>query len=81
MYNANDESMELLILVIVSAIVPILGIFIPIYVMFRNNKFNNLFRWIYLVAIVILLVSLASTGVWIYDMFFTNYHTETTLIN
>lgn len=81
MYNANDESMELLILAIVSAIVPILGIFIPIYVMFRNNKFNSLFRWIYFVAIIVLLVSLVSMGVWTYDMFFTNYHSETTLVN
>lgn len=81
MYNAQDESMELLILAIVSAIIPMLGIFIPIYVMFRNNKFNSLFRWIYIVAIIVLLVSLISTGVWTYDMFFTHYHTETTLVN
>ncbi len=73
--------MMLIILTIVSAIIPILGIFIPIYVMFRNNKFNNLFRWICPIATIVLVISLISTGSWTYDMFFTNYHTETTLVN
>ncbi|AUI77362.1 MULTISPECIES: helix-turn-helix domain-containing protein [Lactiplantibacillus] len=74
LYNAQDESMELMILVLVSGIVPLMGILITVYIALRNNKFNRLYIWIYVAATIVFIYSFVNCAMSIYDLFFTNFH-------
>jgi len=70
LFQNRDEGLFLMILALVSAIVPPIGIFVPIYVMWRNSKYNSLYKTIYLVSIVVIIISLWGTGITISDNFF-----------
>ena len=74
LYNAQDESMELMILILVSGIVPLMGVLITIYIALRNNKYNRLYIWIYIAAIIVFIYSFTNCVMSIYDVFFTNFH-------
>ncbi|MDM7515128.1 helix-turn-helix domain-containing protein [Lentilactobacillus sp. TOM.63] len=67
LYQNNDEGIILLILSLVSALVPIVGIFLPMYVLWRNNKYNSLHKTIIVVSAVVILISLISVYVIISD--------------
>ncbi|EHO51709.1 helix-turn-helix domain-containing protein [Lentilactobacillus kisonensis] len=67
LYQNNDEGIILLILTLVSALVPIVGIFLPMYVLWRNNKYNSLHKTIIVVSAVVILISLVSVYVIISD--------------
>ncbi|AVV98138.1 helix-turn-helix transcriptional regulator [Lactiplantibacillus plantarum] len=73
-YNLYDESLELLIISLSSATVPLIGAFLPVYVLLRNNKFNHLNNWILLTSIIVMGFSIMNCTMSIYDIFFTNFH-------
>lgn len=74
-YNANDESFELITITLLSAILPVFGVFIPPYIIFRNNKFNRYFILIYIIAMIVFLVSLFNCYLFLSDIF-THSSTE-----
>ncbi|GHP13224.1 hypothetical protein YK48G_06490 [Lentilactobacillus fungorum] len=67
LYQNNDEGIILLILSLVSALVPIVGVFLPIYVLWRNNKYNSLHKTIIVVSAVVIFISLISLYVIVSD--------------
>lgn len=69
LFQNRDEGLFLMILSLVSAIVPPIGIFVPIYVMWRNSKYNSLYKIIYLVSMVVIIISIWGTGIIVSDNF------------
>ncbi|MFC6259446.1 helix-turn-helix domain-containing protein [Levilactobacillus fujinensis] len=67
LYQNTDEGLLLIILTIISAIIPPVGIFMPVYVMWRNNKYNSLYKTIIFVSILVIIISLISTYVLLSD--------------
>lgn len=80
-YQNRDEGLFLMILALVSAIVPPVGIIIPIYVMWRNSKYNCLYKLIYLVSVIVLLMSIAGTAVYVSDNWFSPTETHVYRVN
>lgn len=67
LYQNTDEGLLLIILAIISAIIPPIGIFMPVYVMWRNNKYNILYKTIIVVSVIVIIISLISTYVILSD--------------
>lgn len=67
LYQNRDEGLFLLVLAFVSGIVPPVGIVLPIYIMWRNNKYNSLYKVIYLVSVIMIIVSAIGTSVYVSD--------------
>lgn len=67
LYQNSDEGIMLIILTIISAIIPPLGIFLPGYIIYRNNKYNSLYKTILVVSIIVIGVSLINTFIIISD--------------
>lgn len=67
LYGNRDEGIFLITLALVSGIIPPVGIVLPLYVMWRNTKFNALYKTIYIVSICTILVSVVGTSVYISD--------------
>ncbi|WP_434737652.1 helix-turn-helix domain-containing protein [Levilactobacillus sp.] len=67
LYQNTDEGIILIILSIVSGLIPPIGIFMPLYVAWRNNKYNSLYKTINLICIIVLLISILGTYVIIVD--------------
>ncbi|MTV81394.1 helix-turn-helix domain-containing protein [Secundilactobacillus folii] len=67
LFQNSDEGLFLIILALVSAIIPPIGIVMPLYVMWRNSKYNSLYKTIYLISIVIIMVSILGTSIYVSD--------------
>jgi len=67
LYQNSDEGLLLIILVIISSIIPPVGVFLPIYIIWRNNKYNSLYKTILFVSLVVILVSMVGTYVILSD--------------
>lgn len=80
-YQNRDEGIFLAVLGLVSAIIPPIGIFIPIYVMWRNNRFNSLYKSIYVICIVVMIVSLWGTLIFLNDNWFDPTQTKIYKVN
>ncbi|WP_282804076.1 helix-turn-helix domain-containing protein [Secundilactobacillus kimchicus] len=81
LYQNRNEGLVLLDLALVSAIVPPVGVLLPIYVMWRNTKYNSLYKTIYLVSLLVMLVSLWGTAIFVMDNWLEPTHTEIYRIN
>lgn len=66
LYQNTDEGLILLIVSLISTMIPPVGIFVPMYVLWRNNKYN---KTIMLVSIIAILVSLTNSFVIFSDLF------------
>lgn len=66
-FENTNKGIFLLILVIVSSILPPLGMIIPIYVMWQNTKYNSFYKSIYLISVVVVMVSLINSYVVVSD--------------
>lgn len=66
-YQNTDEGIVLIILAIISAIIPPIGIFMPMYILWRNNRYNSLYKTIMIVSIIVVLISLVGTYVIVSD--------------
>lgn len=66
-YQNTDEGMILIILSIISGLIPPVGILMPLYVMWRNNKYNSLYKTINLVCVIVIFISILGTYVIIVD--------------
>lgn len=80
-YQNHDEGLFLLVLALVSAIVPPVGIILPFYVIWRNNKYNSLYKTIYAVAAVVILISLIGTSVYVSDNWLNPTETHVFRVN
>ena len=76
LYQNRNEGFILLILVLASAIVPPVGIILPMYVMWRNNRYNALHKTIYLVSVIVILISAWGTYIFLSDNWLEPTHTE-----
>ncbi|MGF7436997.1 helix-turn-helix domain-containing protein [Lentilactobacillus senioris] len=76
LYQNRNEGLILLILVLASAIVPPVGIILPMYVMWRNNRYNALHKTIYLVSVIVILISAWGTYIFLSDNWLEPTHTE-----
>ncbi|MBT9670456.1 helix-turn-helix domain-containing protein [Secundilactobacillus kimchicus] len=81
LYQNRNEGLLLLVLALVSAIVPPVGVLLPIYVMWRNTKYNSLYKTIYLVSLLVILISLWGTAIFVMDNWLEPTHTEIYRIN
>ena len=81
LYQNRNEGLILLILILASAIVAPVGIVLPIYAMWRNNKYNALHKTIYLVGIIVILISMWGTYIVVSDNCFEPNHKEIYQIN
>lgn len=66
-YQNKDEGLLLIILVIISAIIPPIGLFMPGYTIWRNTKYNSLYKTIILVSILVIILSILNCYVIIND--------------
>ncbi|MDV7719576.1 helix-turn-helix domain-containing protein [Pediococcus ethanolidurans] len=69
LYQNTDEGLILLIVSLISTMIPPVGIFVPMYVLWRNNKYNSLYKTIMLVSIIAIIVSLTNSFVIFSDLF------------
>lgn len=81
LFQNRDEGLFLMILTLVSAIVPPIGIFVPFYVMWRNSRYNSLYKTIYLASAIVVLVSLVGTGVYVFDNWLSPTETHVYRVN
>lgn len=81
MAKKQDEGLMLLVISLVSAFIPFLGIIIPVYVMWRNAQNNSFYRLIFWVSGIVILVSMWNIGIIVDDVFFTKSDTSITLVN
>lgn len=65
----RNEGLLLLVLALVSALIPPVGIFVPMYVMWRNNPNNRLYKMIYLICALVIFVSIWGTYIFVADNF------------
>jgi len=70
-YQNTDEGIILILLAMVSVLLPPVGIFLPMYVMWRNTKYNSLHKTIILVSLLVIVFSLISCYVVIEDKWIT----------
>ena len=57
LYQNSNEGLMLIAVAIISTLISPLGLVIPIYVLWRNTKYNSLYKTIIFVSIVAMLVS------------------------
>lgn len=81
LYANRDEGLFLMVLTLVSGIIPPVGIFIPMYVMWRNNKFNALYKTIYLVSVLTILISIIGTYIYVSDNWLSPSTTKVYRVN
>lgn len=81
LYQNRDEGVLLLVLSIVSAILAPVGLILPFYVMWRNTKFNSLYKTIYVVSILVVVFSAIATGIFLADNWLEPTHTEIYRVN
>lgn len=81
MAKKQDEGLMLLVISLVSAFIPFLGIIIPVYVMWGNTRNNSFYRLIFWVSGAVILVSLWHMGIILDDLFFSKSDTSITLVN
>lgn len=67
LYQNSNEGIILLILAIVSTLIPPLGLFIPGYTIWRNTKYNILYKTIIVVSVIAILISILNCYVIITD--------------
>ncbi|GAX06080.1 helix-turn-helix domain-containing protein [Lactobacillus sp. LC28-10] len=81
LYSNRDEGILLLVLTLISGIIPPIGVLLPIYVMWRNTKYNALFKTIYAIALVVIIVSVINTSIYAADNWFKPSQTTVYKIN
>ncbi|NLR10426.1 MULTISPECIES: helix-turn-helix domain-containing protein [Lactobacillaceae] len=81
LYQNIDEGVLLIILTLVSAILPPIGCILPLYVIWRNNKYNSLYKTIFVIALFVICVSLIGTYVIVSDNWLQPSNTEVYRIN
>ncbi|WP_268912729.1 helix-turn-helix domain-containing protein [Lentilactobacillus sp. SPB1-3] len=59
-YQNNIEGLMLIAISILSTLIPPLGLVIPAYVIWRNTKYNSLYKTIMFVSVIAILVSALS---------------------
>lgn len=67
LYQNTNEGLILVLLSIISTLIPPIGIFMPMYVMWRNTKYNSLYKTIIIVSIIAIIISLVNSFVIIND--------------
>lgn len=70
-HQNTDEGLILILLVLASALIPPIGMVLPLYAIWRNTKYNSLHKTIIVIAIVVMIVSLMGTYVIIDDNWIT----------
>ena len=61
LYQNVDEGIMLTLLALASALLPPVGIFLPIYVIWRNTKYNSLYKTIIVISICVSIFSIIGT--------------------
>lgn len=74
-HQNTDEGLILILLVLASALIPPIGMVLPLYAIWRNTKYNSLHKTIIVISIVVMIVSLMGTYVIIDDNWITPYKT------
>lgn len=69
LYQNSNEGLILIALSILSTLIPPVGVFLPIYVIWRNNKYNSLYKTIILVSLIAIVISAINCFVIINDNF------------
>lgn len=80
-YQNVTQGLMLMILAIVSTLVAPLGILVPIYVIWRNTKYNILHKTIIVVSIIAIFISMVNCFVIINDNFPLSNRTTVYQIN
>lgn len=57
LYQNKDEGILLFIATVISALIPFLGIVVPFYILWRNNKYNSFYKTIIIASVLVILVS------------------------
>ncbi|MFT8425522.1 MAG: helix-turn-helix domain-containing protein [Liquorilactobacillus sp.] len=57
LYQNKDEGILLFIAAVISALIPFLGIIVPFYILWRNNKYNSFYKTIIIASVLVILVS------------------------
>ncbi|MFT8426065.1 MAG: helix-turn-helix domain-containing protein [Liquorilactobacillus sp.] len=57
LYQNKDEGLLLFIVTVISALIPLLGLIVPIYILWRNNKYNSLYKTIITASILVIMIS------------------------
>ncbi|ARW51698.1 helix-turn-helix domain-containing protein [Levilactobacillus brevis] len=70
-HQNTDEGLILTLLVLASALIPPIGMVLPLYAIWRNTKYNSLHKTIIVISIVVMIVSLMGTYVIIDDNWIT----------
>lgn len=70
-HQNTDEGLILTLLVLASALIPPIGMVLPLYAIWRNTKYNSLHKAIIVISIVVMIVSLMGTYVIIDDNWIT----------
>lgn len=70
-HQNTDEGLILILLVLASALIPPIGMMLPLYAIWRNTKYNSLHKTIIVISVVVMIVSLMGTYVIIDDNWIT----------
>lgn len=70
-HQNTDEGLILILLVLASALIPPIGMVLPLYAIWRNPKYNSLHKTIIVISILVMIVSLMGTYVIIDDNWIT----------
>lgn len=70
-HQNTDEGLILTLLVLASALIPPIGMVLPLYAIWRNTKYNSLHKTIIVISILVMIVSLMGTYVIIDDNWIT----------
>ncbi len=70
-HQNTDEGLILILLVLASALIPPIGMVLPLYAIWRNTKYNSLHKTIIVISILVMIVSLMGTYVIIDDNWIT----------
>jgi len=81
LYQNRDEGLFLMLLTLVSGIFPPVGVVLPMYTIWRNNKYNSLYKTIFVVASIVIVISLITTVIFVRDSWLEPTHTEIYRIN
>lgn len=76
LFSSTDENIMILVLAIISAIIPPIGIFVPFYVLKRNNKYSKLYKLILFISVIIISISIINTFILIKN-YLPNTHITT----
>ncbi|MCM2629757.1 helix-turn-helix domain-containing protein [Lactiplantibacillus plantarum] len=69
LYANKDEGIQLILMTLVSSLIPLVGIFLPMYVLWRNTKYNCLFKTIIVISISVILISIFNSLIITSDLF------------